>query len=96
MLSIEVESRGELCATGSASLPASAPSFSIADFSETAAVAERKPVDATSYELGKWLGTRAARLGRRGRNANIWPIFASAIRSMRGKGSAIPACCSGS
>jgi acyl dehydratase len=55
-LSIEVRSRGELCATGSASLPAAAPSFSLADFVEVAAVAERKPVDATSYALGKWLG----------------------------------------
>ena len=71
VLSIEVESRGQLCATGSASLPASAPSISIADFAETAAVAERKPVNATSYELGKWLGTRAARLGRRCGHANI-------------------------
>ena len=57
VLSIEVESRGQLCATGSASLPASAPLVSISDFAETAAVAERRPVDATSYELGKWLGT---------------------------------------
>ena len=38
VLSIEVESRGQLCATGSASLPAAAPSFSLADFSEIAAV----------------------------------------------------------
>jgi acyl dehydratase len=57
VLSIEVESRGELCATGTASLPASAPSLSISDFSEVVAVAERRPVNATSYELGKWLGT---------------------------------------
>jgi hypothetical protein len=57
VLSIQVESRGQLCATGSASLPASAPSVSISDFSETAAVTERRPVNATSYELGKWLGT---------------------------------------
>src|SRR5260370_20108880 len=57
VLSIEVESRGQLCATGSASLPAFAPSVSIADFSETAPGAERRPVNATSYELGKWLGT---------------------------------------
>jgi acyl dehydratase len=57
VLSIEVESRGQLCATGSASLPAAAPSLSMSDFSETEAVAERKPVNATSYELGKWLGT---------------------------------------
>jgi acyl dehydratase len=57
IVSIEVVSRGQLCATGSASLPASAPSLSIADFSEVAAVSERKPVNAGSYELGKWLGT---------------------------------------
>src|SRR5215211_1796645 len=31
-LSIEVKSRGQLCATGSASLPASAPAISIADY----------------------------------------------------------------
>ena len=57
VLSIEVESRGELCATGSATLPASAPSFSLADYSEIAPVTDRKPVSVTSYELDKWLGT---------------------------------------
>jgi acyl dehydratase len=56
-LSIEVQSKGELCATGSASLPASAPTFSLADYTETAAVKERKPVNASSYEVGRWLGT---------------------------------------
>src|SRR3984957_200228 len=44
VLSIEVESRGQLCATGTASLPASAPSLSMADFNEAAPVAERRPV----------------------------------------------------
>jgi acyl dehydratase len=57
VLSIEVESRGKLCATGSASLPASAPSFSMADFTEVAAVSERRPVSSGSYEVSKWLGT---------------------------------------
>ena len=57
VLSIEVDSRGELCATGTATLPASAPSFALVDYSEVAAISERKPVNATSYELGKWLGT---------------------------------------
>jgi len=56
-LSIEVESRGELCATGSASLPSSAPSFALNDFTEVAAVTERKPVSLNSYEVGRWLGT---------------------------------------
>jgi len=57
VLSIEVVSRGELCATGSASLPASAPAISLADFQQVAAVAERKPVNVQSYEVGKWLGS---------------------------------------
>jgi acyl dehydratase len=57
VLSIQVESHGQLCAAGSASLPAAAPSVSIADFADTAPVSERRPVDARSYELGKWLGT---------------------------------------
>jgi len=57
VLSIEVESRGELCATGSATLPVSAPSFSLVDYSEIVAVTERKPISPASYELGKWLGT---------------------------------------
>jgi acyl dehydratase len=57
VLTIAVESRGQLCATGSATLPAAAPSLSLTDFSEAAPVAERRPVDAMSYQLGKWLGT---------------------------------------
>ena len=57
VLTIQVESRGQLCAAGSASLPVSAPPVSISDFSETAPVVERRPVNAASYELGKWLGT---------------------------------------
>jgi acyl dehydratase len=56
VLTLEVQSRGELCATGSASLPASAPKIALADYKETSAVAQRKPVDAMSYETGKWLG----------------------------------------
>jgi len=38
-------------------LPASAPSVSLSDFPDIAAVAERRPVNATSYELDKWLGS---------------------------------------
>jgi acyl dehydratase len=43
VLTIAVQSRGQICA--------------ISDFSETAPVAKRRPVDAMSYELGRWLGT---------------------------------------
>jgi acyl dehydratase len=58
VLAIEVESRGEICATGSASLPAATPAFSLADFADVAAVTERKPANAASlFEPAKWLGT---------------------------------------
>src|SRR6201995_299645 len=42
-LTIEVQSRGDLCATGTASLPTSAPSFSLSDYTAVAAVTERRP-----------------------------------------------------
>ena len=57
VLSIDVESRGEHCATGTASLPAAAPSFSLSNYNETAAVTDRRPVSSASFELGAWLGT---------------------------------------
>jgi len=56
-LELEVESRGEICATGSASLPDAAPALKLADYKAVAAVTERKPVDEASFELGSWLGT---------------------------------------
>jgi len=57
VLGIEVQSRGQLCATGSASLPKSAPQVALADYQSVAPVAEREPVSTSSYEAGKWLGT---------------------------------------
>jgi hypothetical protein len=33
------------------------PSFSLADYTEVAAVKERRPVNAVSYQIDKWLGT---------------------------------------
>jgi acyl dehydratase len=57
VISIEVESRGELCASGTASLTAIVPTFTLHDYPATAPVAERKPVGVSSYELGKWLGS---------------------------------------
>jgi hypothetical protein len=56
-IAIRVESRGQTCATGMASLPASAPSVAIGNFRETDPAATRMPVDAMSYALDKWLGT---------------------------------------
>jgi acyl dehydratase len=57
VLELEATSRGEICATGTASLPAIAPTVSLSDFPEVGAVAERRPVNAASFELGAWLGT---------------------------------------
>jgi acyl dehydratase len=57
VLTIAVESRGQLCATGSATMPAAVPSFSLTDFSETAPPVQRRPVDTMSYQPGEWLGT---------------------------------------
>src|ERR1700741_3720962 len=57
VLSIEVESRGEFCASGSAPRPASVPLVSISVFPDIPAVTEPKPVNAGSYEPGQWLGT---------------------------------------
>ncbi|MCP3469346.1 hypothetical protein NLM33_03280 [Bradyrhizobium sp. CCGUVB1N3] len=61
VLTIEVFSRGELCATGTASLPESAPSLSLADYAEVPAIAERKLVNPATFEVGKWLGTAPRR-----------------------------------
>jgi hypothetical protein len=57
IVSIEVESRGELCATGTASLPEAAPNLSIGDYPATPPVAERKPVSGNTYQTGQWLGS---------------------------------------
>jgi hypothetical protein len=56
-LTIEVQSKGDLCASGTASLPAAVPAYSLNDFVPAKVVNERKPVNANSYELGKWLGS---------------------------------------
>jgi acyl dehydratase len=61
LLTIEVFSRSELCATGTASLPEAAPAVSLNDYVEVAAVAERKPVSPATFETGKWLGTTPRR-----------------------------------
>ncbi len=61
LLTIEVFSRTELCATGTASLPAAAPAVSLGDYLAVPAVAERKPVSPATFETGKWLGTAPRR-----------------------------------
>ncbi len=56
-LSLEVTSGGQLCATGSASLPMSPPAVALADYREVPPAALRPPVSASSFAEGSWLGT---------------------------------------
>jgi len=56
-LGLEVMSRDQLCATGSASLPAAAPDLALADYREVPPAALRSPVSAESFAVGSWLGT---------------------------------------
>ena len=61
LLTIEVFSRTELCATGTASLPSTAPAVSLDDYVEVPVVTERKPVSPDIFATGKWLGTTPRR-----------------------------------
>src|SRR6478672_4796175 len=61
VLTIEVFSRGELCATGTASLPAVAPAVALGEYIEVLVAAERWPVSPATFELGKWLATAPRR-----------------------------------
>lgn len=56
-LALRVESRGELCAVGSASMPDVVERVSLDAYPDTLPVATRAPVNAESYALDKWLGT---------------------------------------
>lgn len=55
-LAIKVESWGEICASGHATLKASAPNVILDDFQNVAVVANRDPINANSYRTGQWLG----------------------------------------
>ncbi|MBN8981718.1 MAG: hypothetical protein J0I29_10670 [Rhizobiales bacterium] len=63
-LSIKVESRGELCATGTASMPSSREEISLDDFRSVPPVAARAPVDENSYKEGAWLGIPPYTMGK--------------------------------
>lgn len=61
-LSIRLASRGEVCATAIASLPAAPPALRLDDFRAVPPVAERRPA-ASSYAAGSWLGILPYRQG---------------------------------
>src|SRR5690349_3416195 len=61
LLTLEVFSRTELCAAGTASLTADVPKVRLSDYVAVPVVAERKPVSPATFETGKWLGTTPRR-----------------------------------
>ena len=63
-IAIKVESRGELCATGQASMSSAPEKISLDDFKSVPPVAKRAPVDANSYVEGSWLGIPPYTLGK--------------------------------
>lgn len=63
-LAIKIESRGELCATGTASMPSSQEKISLDDFIGVPPITTRAPVDANSYREGMWLGIPPYTMGR--------------------------------
>lgn len=65
-LAIKVESRGELCATGTASMPSDTPKISLADFQVVAPVGKHAPADEKTYKTGKWLAIPPFTLGAQG------------------------------
>jgi acyl dehydratase len=65
-LAIKVESRGELCATGTASMPSDALKISLGDFQHAAVVGKTAPASEESYATGKWLAIPPFTLGTQG------------------------------
>jgi acyl dehydratase len=62
-IAIKVESRGELCAMGHASMPTERQAISLSDFQDVSVVTKREPVNTGSYAEGKWLGIPPYTLG---------------------------------
>jgi hypothetical protein len=65
-IAIKVESRGELCASGTASMPSDAPKISLGDFQSVAVVGKTAPASEQSYRTGKWLSIPPFTLGTQG------------------------------
>lgn len=65
-LAIKVESRGELCATGTASMPSDAPAISLNEFQSAPVAGKHAPADEKSYQVRKWLSIPPFTLGAEG------------------------------
>jgi acyl dehydratase len=55
-VAMKLESHGEVCASGHATLNASTPNVTLDDFKNVAVVTERVPINANTYQTGQWLG----------------------------------------
>jgi acyl dehydratase len=55
-LVLRLTARGEVCATGKASLPAQAPRIDLGDFVAVPPAAERSPIGDHSFPEGSWVG----------------------------------------
>lgn len=65
-LAIKVESRGELCATGTASMPPETPNIALGDFQNVAVVGKTAHASEKTYQTGKWLAIPPFTLGAQG------------------------------
>jgi acyl dehydratase len=57
-LDLTIESRGEICGTGHATLPATAGRVSLDDYKSATPPPDRPHVSDAPYEVGSWLGIR--------------------------------------
>jgi acyl dehydratase len=60
-LQLSLKGRGQVCASGAASLRETVPSVDLSKYPVTPPVAERRPVDEQSYAAGKWFGVAPMR-----------------------------------
>ncbi|CAN5245288.1 hypothetical protein BH10PSE11_BH10PSE11_11360 [soil metagenome] len=65
-IAIKVESRGELCASGTASMSSDAPKISLDHFQSAPVAGKHAPADEKSYQTGKWLSIPPFTLGGQG------------------------------
>jgi hypothetical protein len=93
-LAIKVESRGELCATGTASMPSDTPKILLGDFQSVAVVGKTEPASEMSYATGKGSRFRPLRWASRAQ-PNICATCGKPMRSMRTRRSFTPVCCCG-
>ncbi len=82
-IAIKVESRGELCAMGHASMPSDKHAISLSDFQDVSVVAKREPVNTSSYAARKVAWDSALHIRGATFAGLLCVTFGKPIRSMR-------------